>query len=129
MVVSVGGPINEKSPEWEDVTWLYPRTTDVDEWNNYKLDRLSSPVIEIRCHDSVLDQRTGMPSNRRVPQSLVPTNTDDCGGLQKTVRLAIGAQVLLRRNIATDDGLVNGATGKITELEWSQADLALESVN
>lgn len=116
---SAGGTIDENLPEWENVTRLYPRNKEVDGWNDHKLDRLSSPVIEIRALDADLDQCTGMPTNRPVPLSFVPNNADDCGGLHKVVKLAVEAQVLLRRNIATNDGLVNGATGNLVEFEWS----------
>ena len=39
--------------------------------------------------------------------------------LPDTLKLAAGAQVMLRRNIMCEDGLVNGACGEIVGFKWS----------
>jgi hypothetical protein len=51
----------------------------------------------------------------------MPTNDDNCGGLSQLVILTVGAKVLLWQNIATEDGLVKGATGFVTGFDWAPA--------
>ena len=36
--------------------------------------------------------------------------------------MAVGAHIMLRRNISTADGLVNGAMCTVVGFEWPQAD-------
>ena len=37
-------------------------------------------------------------------------------GLEAKVEIAVGARVMLRRNINTKDGLVNGSIGSVTAI-------------
>lgn len=53
-------------------------------------------------------------------QNQLPDSADDCGGLGKDVKLMRSARVMLRRNIDTNDYLVNGAVGTITVFEWPE---------
>jgi hypothetical protein len=39
------------------------------------------------------------------------------GGLPLTLDVAVGARVMLRRNLDTPKGLVNGATGQLSKIE------------
>ena len=55
-------------------------------------------------------------TSRDVPEQLIPK---DDAGLPHTLKLAAGAQVMLRRNIMCEDGLVNGARGQIVGFKWS----------
>ena len=43
---------------------------------------------------------------------------NDCAGLPRSLKLAVGAQVILRRNILGEDGLVNGARGIMVGFTW-----------
>jgi ATP-dependent DNA helicase PIF1 len=51
---------------------------------------------------------------------LVPKDADNCGGLEAGIKIAVGARVMLRRNIGTEDGLVNGVMGTVVGLEWPE---------
>ncbi|KAF5827585.1 P-loop containing nucleoside triphosphate hydrolase protein [Dunaliella salina] len=69
---------------------------------------------------------TGVVGNTPVPESLIPRTADTCGGLHKVVRLAVGACVMLRRNINTADKLVNGALGTVQNFEFRDSSGAEE---
>ena len=57
----------------------------------------------------------GVVSHQQVPESLIPSSDR---GLSRKVKLAIGAQVMLRHNIICEEGLVNGASGRIVGFFW-----------
>ena len=54
-----------------------------------------------------------------VPEHLISEDDNNCAGLPHTLKLVLGAQVMLRRNIMCEDGLVNGARGVIVGFKWS----------
>jgi len=59
-------------------------------------------------------------STERLPQNIrnfVPKEADNCGGLEEENKMAVGAQVMLRRNIGTEDGPVHGVKGTIVGFE------------
>ena len=58
-------------------------------------------------------------TTRTVPEHLIPTDENSCAGLPRTLKLAVGAQVMLRRNIMCEDGLVNGVRGVIVGFKWN----------
>ena len=57
-------------------------------------------------------------TSRDVPERLIPKDDNNCAELPHTLKLAVGAQVMLRRNIMCEDGLVNGARGVIVGFKW-----------
>ena len=57
--------------------------------------------------------------SRDVPEQLIPKDDNNCAGLPHTLKLAVGAQVMLRRNIMCEDSLVNGSSGEIVGFKWS----------
>ena len=44
---------------------------------------------------------------------LIPNDDNNCAGLPYSLKLVVGAQVMLRRNIMCEDGLVNGVHGEV----------------
>ena len=57
-------------------------------------------------------------SSRSVPENLIPKEDRDCAGLRSTLKLATGAQVMLIRNITSEDGLVNCAREMAVGFNW-----------
>jgi hypothetical protein len=51
---------------------------------------------------------------------LVPKEADICGGLEAEIKIAVGARVMLRGNIGTEDGLVNDVMGTVVGFEWPE---------
>ena len=96
--------------------YLLPRKEQVEEHNNQRLLELAqnTPVYEFKAEHLILESRSlphGVMS-RDVPERLIPKDNN-------TLKLAVGTQVMLRRNIMCEDGLVNGARGEIVGFKWS----------
>ena len=59
-------------------------------------------MYEFEAEHSIVESSRLMPgvvSHQEVPESLIPSSDRDCAGLSRKVKLDIGAQVMLRRNI------------------------------
>ena len=52
-------------------------------------------------------------ASRDVPERLTPKDDNNCAGLPHTLKLAVGVQVMLRKNIMWEDGPVNDAHGRL----------------
>ena len=73
---------------------------------------LASKVHELVCTDQINRHESG-PKKRKISLN------NDCNmtaGLEAKLLLANGAQVMLRRNIDTKQGLVNGAIGTVLSI-------------
>ena len=70
---------------------------------------------EIYCIDEIDEAAGNKKMTKKVVEHLDKLNTD-CNmtaGLEAKLSLAVGARVMLRRNIDTKAGLVNGAIGTV----------------
>ena len=106
-----------------DALHLMPLKEQVEEYNENCLIELSnsSPVYEFEAEHSIIESTRQMPgvvSHQTVPASLIPSSDRDCAGLQCRVKLVIGAQAMLCRNIICEEGLVDGARGIIVVFSW-----------
>ena len=106
-----------------DALRLLPLKEQVEEYNDSRLKELShsTKIYKFYAEHSIVESTTLMPgvvSHKEVPESLIPSSDRDCAGLSRKVKLAIGAQVMLRRNIICEEGLVNGARGIIVGFSW-----------
>ena len=118
--------VGEAAPDiradpWCDAVHIFPRTRAAAAHNQGKLHELHRRGQVVRnisaSHAELL--HSGAVSNRRVAADSLPRTADECGGLEAYVSLAVGARVMLRRNVDTADGLVNGAIGRIHDFELS----------
>eukprot|EP00731_Ephydatia_muelleri_P023421 Em0015g1004a len=75
-------------------------------------------IVEVPCIDET-DETTGpVKWTKRAAPALQKLNLD-CNltaGLEAVLKLAVGARVMLRRNINTMEGLVNGALGTVKSI-------------
>ena len=122
MAVEVGGTVRLDVPPFKDAARIFARNEDCDEYNNAKLASIttsSNPIVVIHAKHARQRENGLMDYTTPIPSSDIPTETDECAGLQRVVRLNVGSRVMLRRNILTSDGLVNGAIGTVTRFVWS----------
>ena len=115
-------PVQLRDAKFSSALYLMPRKEQVEEYNTQRLLELAqtTPVCEFKAEHVILESRY-LPhgvTSRDVPEQLIPKNDNNCAGLPHTLKLAVGAQVMLRRNIMCEDGLVNGARGEIMGFKW-----------
>ena len=98
---------------------LFPTHQSCQEFNTEMLSRLKGETKEIPCIDEV-DETTGkFKWTQKAKDQMKKLNTD-CNltaGLEAVLQIAIGARVMLRRNIDTRSGLVNGAIGTVLSIK------------
>ena len=94
---------------------LFPRRKACDDFNSAMLGRLTSHVHKLLCIDEVDKTSSTRKWNKKASEHLDKLNKD-CNmtaGLEATLSLAVGARFMLRRNVHTNAGLVNGAIGTV----------------
>ena len=116
-------PVQLRDAKFSSALYLMPRKEQVEEYNTQRLLELAqtAPVYEFKAEHVILESRY-LPygvTSQDVPEQLIPKNDNNCAGLPHTLKLAVGAQVMLRRNIMCEDGLVNGARDEIMGFKWS----------
>lgn len=103
--------------EWDSgikPTQVFSKNSDVDDMNAIELKRLVSEGLalhSVRATDSVKDLRLD-PGTSKVSAPKTSDFFRDCMA-GSTVDLCVGAQVMLLKNLKTEDGLVNGSRGVV----------------
>ena len=91
---------------------VYRLNVDVDSRNSLMLDNLApqSAQYTIKARDARAGQTT------HICLSSLSDRRSETGGLHSTLKLAIGARVMLTTNVDVSDGLVNGARGEVVHV-------------
>ena len=99
------------TPPDNNIMHIYPKIKQVLQWNTERQGALckNSVLIHATHIFSDLDSHAG----NLAPDQFIPTDDRDAGELPKLLQISINSRVMLLRNIMTDKGLVNGATGYI----------------
>nr|XP_054593099.1 uncharacterized protein LOC129159978 [Nothobranchius furzeri] len=99
-----------------DVLHIFATNKDVEAHNSATLERLHDNIITIDADDFQKDPRTGRMERKDTPLKGGRGELSDC------LKVAEGARVMLTRNINVQDGLVNGAFGKLVRVIASEID-------
>ncbi len=118
ILLSKVGPINENFGI-EKVMRIYPTNLQVEQHNTLVLEHFKKKGIEmfhIECQDQIIDATRNTKDISL--EKVIPTDINKTGGLPSDITIFIGAKVMLRSNIDISKGLVNGAIGYITKIQW-----------
>ena len=94
---------------------LFPTRKACREFNDKMLSALDTEVHKIVCIDEIDETSSSYKWTKKAQKQLEKLNNDSnlTAGLEAELTLAVGACVMLRRNIDTKQGLVNGAIGTV----------------
>jgi len=113
--VSISEKFHELQESGQTPVCLLPTRKACCDINNEMLAQLTSEVYELLCID--VDETSGtLKWNKKAAEQLDKLNRD-CNmtaGLEAKLSLAVVARVMLRRNIDTEAGLVNGAIATVS---------------
>ena len=109
-------PVADKFAEYSTTpVCLFPKRKACAAFNSERLSSLPSKVHTFVFADEVDETASTRKWSKKAADQLEKLN-DDCNrtaGLEVKLELAVGARVMLRRNIEIKAGLVNGAIGTV----------------
>ena len=113
--VSVEEKFWELSKKGKSPVCLFAKRKSCEEVNKKMLAGLPSEKVELPCTDVADEGGSSIKFNKKAAEKLEKLNLDcsRTAGLEAVLTLAIGARVMLRRNIDVTMGLVNGAMGTV----------------
>ena len=115
-------PIDCRKAPFDTALYIFPKVEQCDKYNSYKLQEVAkhSVLHTINAEHSLVEIKKKRPviSEKEVPEKFIPVDDRDCAGLPRKLQVCVGAVVMLRRNINTYEGLVNGARGVVTGFVW-----------
>ena len=97
---------------------LFPTCKACQDHNSIMLGALDSKLESFKCVDAIDETAGTRKWGKKAADALSKVNKD-CNltaGLMAELTVAVGARVMLRRNIDTKHGLVNGSIGTITAI-------------
>jgi hypothetical protein len=102
--------------EAKEAIHLYSTNAEVDTFNTLKLQTIPGDIIDIEAIDSTTGH--GPPSAKQmVLTKMRQMTTSETFGLPQKLSVKLGVRVMLTKNIDIEDGLFNGATGLLKNIE------------
>ena len=114
--------ISEKIAELQNLKMspvcLFPTRKQCDDVNQKMLNHLETEKHVIYCTDEVDETKSTAKWHEKAAKQLEKLNHDcnNTAGLEAVLTLAVGARVMLRRNVNVKCGLVNGAIGTVVAI-------------
>jgi hypothetical protein len=128
--VSVSDKFSELKQSGKAPVCLFPKRKACDYLNAQMLRNNASEVHDIYCTDEIDETAGNRKMTKKIIEHLDKLNAD-CNmtaGLEAKLSLAVGARVMLRRNIDTKAGLVNGAIGTVLSIAAQHVTVQFDNV-
>ncbi|KAI4903609.1 hypothetical protein NFI96_001694 [Prochilodus magdalenae] len=113
-----------KSPEEcpPDALHIFATNKEVDDFNSAAITSRFLDIINIDAEDYKKDPRSGQMQREGAPFK------GEKGDLIDTLQVAVGARVMLTRNIDVEDGLVNGSFGKVAKIIMKACNTVVQNI-
>ena len=101
------------SSKSDNLICLVPNNHMCDTINSVMLNKLEGDIVELTAQDIF----NGHPSLRKNAEKILKNNSDEdtvkTEKISKLIKIKIGANIMIRRNIDATVGLLNGTIGTI----------------
>ena len=101
----------------KDAVHLFARNFYVKKHNDNILSQLPGEKFVIPCHDNVVSANIPAKECQRLINSL-PDDYSKTGQLMKSLTVVVGMIVVHTANVDVEDGLTNGATGVVKQIDF-----------
>lgn len=91
---------------------IFPTVRQVNDYNDKMVD-LMGKTDKIYTLNALDESKEPATYGQKPNQAAVPQDPNSTGGLLNSIKVAIGARVMLRMNLKVSEGLVNGSMGII----------------
>ena len=81
------------------------------------MNSIEGEMVDIPCHDSIASEYIS-PNRARELISQIPDDASLTANMEKMLSVKVGIKYTVSVNVNVEDGLTNGATGKVKFIEY-----------